>query len=98
MQKTRKTGKGRFYADDAPLTAKELRTARPAREAFPELVAAYEAGTLRYRGQRGAQKTPTKIPVSIRLSPDVLNHFKSMGAGWQTRLDNALQLLIGAAH
>jgi hypothetical protein len=50
MKKPRKT-KARFYADDAPLTAKELRTARKARKAFPRLVAAYESGNLRYRGQ-----------------------------------------------
>jgi uncharacterized protein (DUF4415 family) len=86
--------KGSRYADDAPLTKQELRTARPAREAFPELVAAHERGTLR-RGQRGPQKSPTKIPVSIRLSPDVLTHFKATGNGWQTRLDDALRLLIG---
>src|SRR5713226_2727544 len=34
-------------------------------------------GTLaRVQGTRGAQKAPTKIPVSIRLSPEVVNHFK----------------------
>jgi uncharacterized protein (DUF4415 family) len=95
MPKKRATTKSRRYADDAPLTAKELRTARPARAAFPELVAAYEKGALRHRGQRGPQKTPKKVPVSIRLSPDVLTHFKATGNGWQTRLDDALRLLIG---
>ena len=92
----KKPSKSRSYTDDAPLTAKELRSARKARAAFPELVAAYESGQLRYRGQRGPQKNPTKVPVSIRLSKDVLQHFKSTGTGWQTRLDNALRLLIGS--
>jgi len=89
------SNKGTPYNDDAPLTAKELRTARKAREAFPELVVAHASGKLKYRGQRGPQKAPTKVPVSIRLSDDVLRHFKSTGNGWQTRLDNALRLLIG---
>lgn len=41
--------------------------------------------------RRGPQKTPTKVPVSIRLSQDVLNHFKSQGPGWQSRIDDALR-------
>ena len=93
----RKTIKTRVYADDAPLTAVELRTARPAAEAFPELVRAYKAGKLRYRGQRGQQKAPTKNLVSIRLSSVVLEHFRKTGQGWQTRLDDALRMLI-AGH
>jgi len=81
--------------DSPELTRDWFKRARPAREVDPELVAAHENGTLRYRGQRGPQKSPTKVAVSIRLSSDVLKHFKSTGNGWQTRLDNALRLLIG---
>jgi len=40
---------------------------------------------------RGVQKKPTKIQLSIRLSPEVINYFKSSGKGWQTRLDEALK-------
>jgi uncharacterized protein (DUF4415 family) len=29
--------------------------------------------------------------VTIRLSPDVVRRFKETGAGWQTRVDVALQ-------
>ena len=42
-------------------------------------------------GRRGPQKAPTKIAVSIRLSPDVVNHFKAKGPGWQSRIDEALR-------
>jgi len=49
----------------------------------------------RVPGRRGLQKKPTKKLVSIRLSPEVLRHFKSTGEGWQTRLDEALRLLVG---
>ena len=42
-------------------------------------------------GIRGAQKAPTKVSTTIRLSPDVLAAFKSEGNGWQTRIDTALK-------
>jgi uncharacterized protein (DUF4415 family) len=42
-------------------------------------------------GRRGPQKAPTKVAVSIRLSPDVLSHFKAKGPGWQSRIDEALR-------
>src|SRR5208337_5349362 len=42
------------------------------------------------RGKRGPQKAPTKKLVSLRLSPEVIDHFKSTGPGWQTRIDSTL--------
>jgi uncharacterized protein (DUF4415 family) len=42
------------------------------------------------RGKRGPQKAPTKTLVSLRLSPEVIDHFKSTGPGWQTRIDSTL--------
>jgi uncharacterized protein (DUF4415 family) len=42
------------------------------------------------RGKRGPQRTPTKKLVSLRLSPEVIDHFKSSGRGWQTRIDSTL--------
>jgi uncharacterized protein (DUF4415 family) len=32
-----------------------------------------------------------KEAVSIRLSPDVLRHFRAGGPGWQTRIDEVLR-------
>jgi len=46
------------------------------------------------RGKRGPQKSPTKKLVSLRLSPEVIDHFKSSGPGWQTRIDHTLSELI----
>jgi uncharacterized protein (DUF4415 family) len=46
---------------------------------------------IRRPGQRGAQKSPTKKLVSLRLSPEVLSYFKSTGPGWQTRIDETLK-------
>jgi len=42
------------------------------------------------RGKRGPQKAPTKKLVSLRLSVEVVEYFKSSGRGWQTRIDSTL--------
>ncbi len=44
----------------------------------------------RQRGERGPQMAPTKQLVSVRYSPEVLQYFKATGAGWQTRMNEAL--------
>jgi uncharacterized protein (DUF4415 family) len=55
-------------------------------------VAAFWAkGKVRLPGQRGPQKRPTKVPVTVRYSPEVVEYFKSTGEGWQTRMNDALQ-------
>ena len=51
-------------------------------------------GTVVRRGKRGPQKAPTKKLVSLRLSPEVIDHFKSAGPGWQTRIDSTLRQAI----
>ena len=38
----------------------------------------------------------TKQPVSIRLSPEVLEYFKSAGKGWQTRMDEVLVAYVNS--
>jgi uncharacterized protein (DUF4415 family) len=45
----------------------------------------------RKQGERGAQRSPTKQSVSIRYSPEVIEYFKATGAGWQTRINEALR-------
>ncbi len=56
---------------------------QPAENAVPQVVRAY-------RRTRGPQKAPTKIPVSIRLSRDVVTFFKARGGGWQRRINKVL--------
>jgi uncharacterized protein (DUF4415 family) len=51
----------------------------------------------RILARRGPQKAPTKIPVSIRLSPEVVQHFKAKGPGWQSRIDDALRKIARKA-
>jgi uncharacterized protein (DUF4415 family) len=47
-------------------------------------------GNVVRRAKRGPQKAPTKKLVSLRLSPEVVDHFKSTGRGWQKRIDSTL--------
>ena len=75
--------------DNPELTDDELANLKPAREVLPPEF--FEALEKRRRGQRGPQKTPTKVAVSIRLSRDVVEAFKAKGPGWQSRIDQALR-------
>jgi len=44
------------------------------------------------RKRRGRQKVrPTKQPVTMRLSPDVLAVLRGKGRGWQTLVDDTLR-------
>ncbi len=49
----------------------------------------------RLRGQRGPQRTPTKKLVSLRIDPDVLEHYRGTGPGWQARINEALRKVAG---
>jgi uncharacterized protein (DUF4415 family) len=49
--------------------------------------------------RRGRPKgDANKIPVSIRLSPEVLDHFRGTGPGWQTRIDETLKRSVRRAR
>jgi uncharacterized protein (DUF4415 family) len=44
------------------------------------------------RGPRGRPKSRNpKRPVSLRLDPDVLAHFRRSGRGWQSRINGVLR-------
>ena len=68
------------------LTSQDLTTFRPAHDVLP--LHLQEALGMR---RRGAQKEPTKVPTTIRLSPEVSAAFRATGPGWQTRIDEALK-------
>ena len=67
---------------------------RPASELPPEILAFFPKTLAKLRGP---QKGPTKVPVSLRLSREVVDHYKATGDGWQTRIDDALKDLIKKA-
>ena len=75
-------------SDNPEWNAGDIAGAKPFAEAFPELAA-------KARRLRGPQKKATKKLVSLRLSPDVLERFRSTGRGWQARIDEALRKSLG---
>ena len=78
--------------DDAPeATDAWFRKARPAKEMLQDLVGA-ELATQMLKPKRGRPPLPQpKEHVNIRLDADVVQSFRQTGAGWQTRLNNALR-------
>lgn len=78
-----------FDEDNPEWTEGDFRRSKPASELPADIQNAFPR-------MRGRQKSPTKVAVSIRLSEDVVRHFKDGGPGWQTRIDEALRWAIGA--
>ncbi|MDE1172791.1 MAG: BrnA antitoxin family protein [Parvibaculaceae bacterium] len=71
--------------DNPEWTKENFSRARPPHEVLPADVMAAFPKT------RGPQKAPKKVPVSIRLSPEVVAHYKALGSGWQKRIDEDLR-------
>jgi uncharacterized protein (DUF4415 family) len=44
--------------------------------------------------KRGPQRAPKKVPVSIRLSPEVVGFFRKKGRGWQSEIDTTLKKIV----
>lgn len=94
MKKAKPKSKVRYTAADLadvespPLTDEQLARMRPASEVVPDIVAAY----LR---RRGPQRRPTKRLISLRLDPDVIDHFRARGKGWQARINATLRKAAG---
>jgi uncharacterized protein (DUF4415 family) len=68
------------------ITAEDVALFKP----FSTLSAAEQKVLLKLR-RRGPQRSPKKVPISIRLSPDVAEGLRSTGTGWQGRADEALR-------
>lgn len=67
-------------------TESDFARAKPAADVLPqEVMAAFKKKAGRPRAE------VAKVPVSLRLDPDVLAAFKATGAGWQTRINDALR-------
>lgn len=74
--------------DNPEWTKADFAKAKPASELPAHIRAAFP-------NTRGPQKAATKVPVSIRLSPEVIDYFKAGGPGWQSRIDEALRKVAG---
>ena len=77
--------------DNPEWTSEDFATARPASEVDPELVAWSIAHIARKRGQRGPQKRPKKVAITLRIDQSTLDAFKAGGKGYQTRMAEALR-------
>lgn len=66
------------------LSAADINRLQCAKQALPSTL-------LKKLNVRGPQKTPTKEHITIRLWPEVVQHFRGTGDGWQSRVDSALK-------
>jgi uncharacterized protein (DUF4415 family) len=79
-----------FDEDNPEWTEEDFSKARPPEELPPDVLAAFPRTKI-----RGPQKTPRKVPVSLRLSPEVVAHYRATGPGWQRRIDEDLKKAAG---
>ena len=76
--------------DTQEWTTEQIARSRPASEVLPQIFGAQVAKEmLKPRGRSRAAHPKERI--NIRLSHEVVTHFKSSGDGWQTRVDSALK-------
>jgi uncharacterized protein (DUF4415 family) len=81
-----------YIDSEAPeATAEWFAKARPAAEVLAGLVGK-DAAKEMLKPQRGRPTlSRPKEHVNIRLDADIVGTFKGTGAGWQTRINNALR-------
>lgn len=72
------------------LTEEDFARARPASEVLPEILGPEAAAEL-LRSCGRPKSSEKKVPVSIRLDADIVETFRSMGKGWQSRINRALR-------
>jgi uncharacterized protein (DUF4415 family) len=68
-------------------TEEEMRRAKPAREALPEIFGEKTARELLRRGKSGA---PTR-EVTVPLDEDVLRQMQALGPGWEGKVNEVLR-------
>ena len=79
----------RSDADNPEVTDEQFARMRSVSEVWPnELVEEFRAQ--QRRRVRGPQKAPRKVAIAIRLPPDVVHAYKSVGRGWQVRMGEDL--------
>ena len=74
--------------DSPPLSDDILAAMKPARQTFPDLA---EESARRKRGERGPQKKPRKVLISLRVERSTIEAYKAAGRGYQTRMAAVLE-------
>ena len=92
------TASGKHIGSDLKKVDRHVITPEEYDEA-PELTPAQVAEADVYIGDRLIRrgrppKENPKEAIKLRLSPDVLDHFRSGGPGWQTRINDALERVV----
>jgi uncharacterized protein (DUF4415 family) len=82
--------------DVRELNKADFKRMRPAKEVLPKQF--LNMLSKRKRGERGAQKEPKKISVTVRYSPEVIKYFKATSEGWQIRMDKILKGYVKKHH
>ncbi len=72
--------------DSPPLTDAMISSLRPGAEVFAKL------GIDPPRGR--PRKSNAKVSLTLRLDPDIVDHFRETGQGWQTRINDALRQVV----
>jgi uncharacterized protein (DUF4415 family) len=75
-------------ADNPEWTQRDFARAKAPEDVLPADVLS------QFGKRRGPQKAPKKVPVSIRLNPIVVTHFRKQGPGWQARIDAVLTKIV----
>lgn len=63
--------------------------------ADPDAREATDSELSKMRRGRGPQKKPRKVPMTIRLDPDLSEQLRSHGKGWQSRVNDILRKAEG---
>lgn len=71
-------------------------------EDAPKITDEWIAGADLYKGKRLIRRgrppaEVRKVSTTLRLSPEVVEHFRASGPGWQTRIDQALKRIVTRA-
>lgn len=86
---TKRDGKTAVDIENPEWTRKDFARAVP--------ISGLPTGVQRALRGRGPQKAPKKVPISIRISPDVAEALRATGTGWQRRADDALRSWLATA-
>ncbi len=77
----------REVADNPEWTDEELATAKPLEHFLPELAASL--------ARTRARRSPPRAKVTLDLDKAVVDHFRSTGKGWESRMGDVLRKAAG---